>query len=142
MQFYYGEQNYLRVLDEVEFWKRQEAEHTTVIEQIVTNLETSTIETLSAFRHEFTQTENETVQLIETVIRAKGKVDYAMKQHIMDFIGYTIQESEEFIKFLNDLLAGNQPFLSQLEQVVVKHIIRESEYFIGIAQTILFTANK
>lgn len=142
MQFYYGEQNYLRVLDEVEFWKRQEAEHTTVIEQIVTNLETSTIETLSAFRHEFTQTENKTVQLIETVIRAKGKVDYAMKQHIMDFIGYTIQESEEFIKFLNDLLAGNQPFLSQLEQVVVKHIIRESEYFIGIAQTILFTANK
>jgi hypothetical protein len=31
MQFYYGDRNLLRVLDEIEFWKRQEAGHTVVI---------------------------------------------------------------------------------------------------------------
>ena len=39
MQFYYGSQMPLRVLDECEFWKLQEAEHTVVIRQAVPNLE-------------------------------------------------------------------------------------------------------
>jgi len=35
MQFYYGHQMPLRILDEAEFWKRQEEEHTIVIRELV-----------------------------------------------------------------------------------------------------------
>nr|WP_027417925.1 DUF2935 domain-containing protein [Aneurinibacillus terranovensis] len=39
MQFYYGDKMPLRILDEIEFWKQQEAEHTVVIRELVSNLE-------------------------------------------------------------------------------------------------------
>lgn len=39
IQYYYGYKNLLRVLDEVEFWKRQETEHTVVIREIAPDLE-------------------------------------------------------------------------------------------------------
>ena len=39
MRFYYGDKTPLRVLDEIEFWKQQESEHTVVILQIVDDLE-------------------------------------------------------------------------------------------------------
>lgn len=138
LQFYYGDQNYLRVLDEVEFWKQQEAEHTTVIEQIVSELDATTVKMLQAFQVEFTQTEQKAVQLIETVIRSKSQVNQAMQKHIMDFIHYAIQESENFIQFLNELKSKELVKNNQIYTVVINHIIRESEYFIGIAQTILF----
>jgi len=39
MQFCYGDKNHIRILEEAEFWKRQEAEHTVVIRKIVQDLE-------------------------------------------------------------------------------------------------------
>lgn len=138
MQFYYGDQNYLRVLDEVEFWKRQEAEHTTVIQEVVSNLDAATVKQLKKFELEFNQTEQTAVQLIETVIRSQGKLNQPMTQHIMEFIRYAIEESEQFVQFLKDLLTTPQLAQDMVGKVVVNHIIRESEYFIGIAQTILY----
>lgn len=138
MQFYYGDQNYLRVLDEVEFWKQQEAEHITVIKEIVSDLDAASVKMLDAFEQEFTQSEQKAVQLIETVIRSKGQVNQAMQKHIMEFIQYVIQESDNFIRFLNDLLAKEYVKQNLIYTTVINHIIRESEYFVGIAQTILF----
>lgn len=138
LQFYYGDHNYLRVLDEVEFWKQQESEHTTVIEQIVSELDADTVEVLHAFGQEFTQTEQKAVQLIETVIRSKNQINQAMQKHIMKFIEYAIQESEKFIQFLHQLLSCKYISQNPIYTTVINHIIRESEYFIGIAQTILF----
>lgn len=138
MQFYYGDQNYLRVLDEVEFWKQQESEHTVVIREVIDNLDAATINKLQNLQNEFAQTEQKAVQLIETVIRSKGQINHMMTKHIMDFIQYAIQESELFVKYLNELktldyIAGNMVAIT-----VINHIIRESEYFIGIAQTIIY----
>lgn len=138
MKYYYGDQNYLRVLDEAEFWKRQEAEHTTVIQEVLPNLDAATVKRLKAYELEFNQTEQKAVQLIETVVRSKGQLNQVMTQHIMEFIRYAIQESEQFVAFLNELLTKVQVEQNLVGKVVVNHIIRESEYFIGIAQTILY----
>lgn len=46
MQYYYGNQMPLRVLDEAEFWKHQEEEHTIVIRELVRNLEQKYVEAL------------------------------------------------------------------------------------------------
>jgi hypothetical protein len=136
VQLYYGDRNILRVLDEVEFWKQQEAEHTTVIQEVISNLDEASINQLQSFAMEFRQTQQKFVQLIETVIRSKGQLTQVFTNHIMDFIIYAIQESEQFILFLNDLLSQIENDL--VGQVVINHIIRESQYFIGIAQTILY----
>lgn len=138
MQFYYGDQNYLRVLDEVEFWKHQEAEHTVVIREIIDNLDSTVVNQLQAFQNEFTQTEQKAVQLMETVIRSKGQINHMMTQHIMDFIQYAIQESERFVQYLNELKTLDYIAENTVGVIVINHIIRESEYFIGIAQTILY----
>lgn len=138
MQFYYGEQNYLRVLDEVEFWKQQESEHVTVVDQIVSELDPESEKIFKSFQPEFNQTEQRAVQLIETVIRSMGQVNQAMQKHIMDFIQYAIKESEKFVQFLNQLSLKDYIRNNPIYTTVLNHIIRESEYFIGIAQTILF----
>jgi len=139
LQFYYGnDQIYLRVLDEIEFWKQQEAEHTTVIREIAPSLDSATVEQLQAFQSDFKETEQKAVQLIETVIRSQGQINQSMIQHIMEFVRYAMQESREFIQFLRGLLSSPQVANNMVAKVVINHIIRESEYFIGIAQAIIY----
>ena len=82
MQFYYGEKNLSKVLDEMEFWKRQEAEHTVVIRQIANNLESDFVGQLQQFEQVFQQAEGTAVKYIETIIRSKGNVSFTMQQQI------------------------------------------------------------
>lgn len=140
MKFLHGEYNLLRVLDEIEFWKLQEVEHTVVIEQIAPNLEPHFLDQLYDFRNLFAQSESEAVRLIETYNRALGNINQEMKNLILDFINYVIDESENFISFLNDMKENSQAILENaIIQIVINHIIRESQYFIGIAQTITYS---
>lgn len=139
MQFYYGDKNILRVLDEAEFWKRQEKEHTVVIRTIATGLEPEYVQELIEFEAAFIVMEGKAIQLMETVIRAKGHLTPDLKQETMRFIEAAINQSRLWIQFL-DVLAtqSNAVRMNQVVLVVISHIRRESEYFIGIAQTILY----
>jgi len=140
MNFLYGDKNILRVLDEIEFWKTQENEHTTVIEQIVPDLEPHFMDQLYDFRNLFAQSEGETVKLIETVIRSKGIIDEELTKQIMDFINYVIDESQNFISFLDEMKENSPAVMENpIAQIVINHILRESQYFIGIAQTIIYS---
>jgi len=49
MQFYYGDMMPLRILDEGEFWKLQEAEHTAVIRAFVPNLEQHDVDAMESW---------------------------------------------------------------------------------------------
>lgn len=139
MQFYYGDDEmYLRVLDETEFWKHQEGEHITVIREIVPELDEATDTQLQEFEQNFHQTHQKTVELIETLIRSKGQINKSMKQYITDTVSYALDESEEFVRFLQDMLKISQVAEDPIAKAVINHIIRESEYFIGIAQTIFY----
>lgn len=138
MQFCYGNKNILRVLDEAEFWKKQEQEHTIVIEQIAKGLEVEYLDKLSDFRHEFRKDEANVLRSIETLIRIEGCISYDFLFHLMEFIRRLIRQSGRFIYFLNDILKNSQIVKTDMvAQTVINHIIRESQYFIGVAQTIL-----
>lgn len=138
MQFYYGEKNILRVLDETEFWKRQEGEHTVVIRTIVPDLEPRFARQLEEFETAFRQMEGKTIELMESVIRSKGRLDPELKRNIVLFIKSSIGQSRQFIQFLDLLLAESIPVRENpTAQVVINHIRRESDYFIGISQVIL-----
>jgi hypothetical protein len=139
MQFYYGEKMPLRVLDEAEFWKHQEAEHTVVIRELVPNLEPQFDDALQKWEQSFSQAEALVRRYIETIVRSGNRINHVLYQQIMGLVDYCLYQSQQFILFLNQMaqqskaLSGNQTAI-----VVLNHIRRESEYFIGVAQTVIY----
>jgi len=138
MQFYYGDQMPLRILDEGEFWKLQESEHTVVLRTIVPNLEPEFVRALEQWELALTQTQGRFVRYIETVARSGLTVSPQIQQEIMRLVQFALQQSEQFIRLLDVLAAQSEAIKTNQTAVnVLNHIRRESEYFIGIAQTIL-----
>lgn len=140
MQFYYGEKTALRVLDEAEFWKLQESEHTVVIRELVPNLEPRFIEALKHWEQALSQTQALVRRYIETYIRSGQVLTPMFNQQVLELIQYCLRQSHHFIGLLNELGSESKALSSNPTAIaVLNHIRRESEYFIGVAQTILYS---
>ncbi|NLL67663.1 MAG: DUF2935 domain-containing protein [Clostridiaceae bacterium] len=143
MQFYYGEKTLARALDEAEFWKRQEAEHTVVIRQIAPNLESRFVMQLQQYETAFNQAKGLVVRYIETLVRSRDNVSRSMRQQILEFLEKALEQSKQFVQLLNQILLESDAVRnSPVAPVVINHIRRESEYFIGIAQAVLDYSSK
>jgi len=137
MQFYYGEQNILRALDEAEFWKHQESEHAGLIPVVTPNLESEYVKGLEEFGVELKNTNTEAVKYIASITRSKGMLSRELKIQMLNFIKRCIEQSKDFIEFMNNMQKNSQAVRSnQSSQMVIHHMIRESQYFIGIDQLI------
>lgn len=138
MRFYYGDKNIIRILDEIVFWKRQETEHTVVIRKIIDDLEDEFVKELESFEKKFYATEEKAAKYIEILILCKCYYEPIIYQQIIQFIDYTILQSKHFIGLLKIMIKGSNAVSNNpVAETVINHIIRESEYFIDIAQTIL-----
>ena len=132
MQYFYGTQTPLRVLDEIELWKQQESEHTVVIRQVVQNLEENFVEQLKAWELAFAKAQGIAVRYVEAVIRSKGAIAPVLLQEIRQFTLFSINQSMSFVSFLNQLVAESEAVENNpVAVVVINHIRRESEYLIG-----------
>src|SRR5699024_148173 len=139
LQFYYGSQMPLRILDECEFWKEQEAEHTVVMRELMDNLEKSYVEALNKWEDVLTTTHQHVVRFVESVNRSTHKLSPELEKQVLELASFCLQESVAFIQFCRHMKQNSQAIQGNMTaQVVMDHIIRESEYFIGIAQTILY----
>jgi DNA-directed RNA polymerase subunit F len=139
MQYYYGNQMPLRVLDEAEFWKHQEEEHTVVIRELVAHLEQQYVNALKEWEKEFAKTHQRVTTYIETVNRSHGQVSQALYEDILQLTSFCLEQSYQFIKFCYKIMEESKPVSTNpTAKVVLKHIIAESSYFIGVAQTILY----
>lgn len=133
MQYYYGDKMFYRVLDEAEFWKLQEAEHTVVIREIAPELEEEYVKQLMNWEQVFSQTQATAVRYMEAVMRAGAFISPQLQQQIIQFINLCIRQSQDFISFLNLIYSNSSAIRdSPVATTVVDHIRRESEYFIGI----------
>ncbi|WP_349408750.1 DUF2935 domain-containing protein [Pseudalkalibacillus sp. SCS-8] len=139
MQYYYGSQMPLRVLDECEFWKEQEEEHTVVIRELVQDLEPKYVLDLKEWEKAFTETHHRVVRFMETAVRTNGTPSQALYKDLIQLIHYCLDQSQKFIYFCAMLIEDSSAIRdNKTAAVVMKHIIRESEYFIGVAQTVLY----
>lgn len=139
MQFYYGQQMPLRILDEAEFWKHQEAEHTVVIRELVTNLEPQYIEALEEWEAALVTTHQRVVRFIESVVRSAYYISDALQKQVMELVSFCLKQSLQFIELCRQIKTNSAAVsTNQTAKVVVDHIIRESEYFVGIAQALLY----
>lgn len=137
MQFYYGSQMPLRVLDETEFWKENEAEHTVVMRELVTDLEDTYVDDLKRWEAELNASHQHVKRFIESVIRSHNHISPTLHQQVLDLVSFSLQESEAFIKLCRQI-KNDSSAVNQTAKVVIDHIIEESEYFIGVAQTVLY----
>ena len=138
MQYYYGEQNILRALDEAEFWKHQETEHAGLIPVVTPGLEEQYVQKLEEFGVELGRMHAQSVQYTVSITRSKGSVSRELRRQMVDFIHQCVKQSQEFSAFMTELLRDSQAVKSQqTSQTVIRHMIRESQYFIGIDQLIL-----
>lgn len=138
MRFFYGDKNILRALEEAEFWKRQESEHTDVIQEIVPDLEEVHITRLEEYKEVFDSTLGRIVQYTETAVNCQNILSPDIYQSIISVINIALAQSQVFIDFLGLLLRESDAVKNNPAAVeVINHIRRESEYFIGIVKAFL-----
>ncbi|WP_102348868.1 DUF2935 domain-containing protein [Bacillus sp. Marseille-P3661] len=139
MQYYYGQHMPLRILDEAEFWKHQEEEHTVVIRELVSNLETEYVSALKEWEKALSATRQQVLQYIQTVVRSGYYIPHALQHQVLQLVSFWLQQSLDFIELCRQIKNQSQAVSANpTAKVVLDHIIRESEYFIGIAQALLY----
>ncbi|NBI08205.1 DUF2935 domain-containing protein [Senegalia massiliensis] len=142
MQFCYGDKNHVRILEEAEFWKRQEAEHTVVIRELASNLEEEFQEKLKAEYESLSSIEATIAQYIERLARINYIITPGLEDQIIDLIEFTLCQSENFVALLSNMMKESSAIKDNVVvSVVISHIIRESQYYIGIAKAYLTYVN-
>jgi type III secretion system FlhB-like substrate exporter len=142
LQYYYGNQMPLRILDEAEFWKHQEEEHTVVIRELVTNLEQNFVEALKQWEVALGQTHQQVIRYIESLVRLGAYVPNELYHQVLQLVSFCLQQSQVFIQLCEQIKTqSNAVSQNPTAKVVLNHIIRESEYFTGIAQALLSTTS-
>jgi hypothetical protein len=97
------------------------------------------VERLKEWEAALRRTHQYVVRFIESVIRSAGMYSPALYQQVLQLVAHCLEQSQQFIRFLNRMMQESRVIQSSLiAMTIMKHIIRESEYFIGIAQTILY----
>lgn len=129
----YGPLMPLRWLEEIRFWKTQEKEHTLVIRTLVPNLEPRYVQALTQWEGVFEKTEVTAGQWIEWAIRSQAPADPQLQHQLNLLLKASVSESNAFIELLLHMEASSEPIRSNaVVKAVIEHIIRESEYFLGV----------
>jgi Fe-Mn family superoxide dismutase len=123
----------MRILEEIRFWKMQEKEHTLVIRKLLPALEPEYVKLLDEWEEVFAATENRAQQFIDMALRQNLQFDERFKNEIVRLMQASVSQSQEFVRHLFQLMQRSAVIRQNAAaKVVIEHIIRESEYFLGI----------
>ncbi|MFC0215583.1 DUF2935 domain-containing protein [Paenibacillus chartarius] len=135
MLMVYGALMPLRVLEEIRFWKMQEREHTVVIRTLVPDLETPFVRLLEEWEGVFEKAEMAAVRLIEAAIRSGFWLPPQQQAQVNQLLIASASQSRLFIQHLMRMEQESVPIRTRpVVKTVLEHIIRESEYFLGVLQ--------
>lgn len=136
MLFVYGPFLPVRILEEIRFWKQQEAEHTEVIQAIVPGLEANYVRLLEEWKPIFAGTEAAADRLLRYALATPhAPSSPEVIRQTERLLQASFQQSREFIRQLEFMLK-HSPAVKQvpLAPVVLLHIIRESAYFLEVLE--------
>lgn len=134
----YGTQMPLRLLEEIRFWKMQEKEHTVVILELIPDLEANYVNLLKEWEPIFEQTEAAATQWIEALLRSPSGLTPNVQAQLERIVDMSIQQSRLWISQLLYMLNHSEAVKRhETAPVVLRHIIRESEYFLGVLDAFL-----
>ncbi|MBR2564184.1 MAG: DUF2935 domain-containing protein [Paenibacillus sp.] len=133
----YGRLLPLRTLEEIRFWKEQEKEHTLIIRALVPDLEPSYVKLLEEWEAAFAHSERTANQLLKQLLPATQPPAPYMMRCIDQLVAAAQHQSREFIKQLYIMLEQSAAVqAAPLAQTFILHAIRESEYFLGVLDTL------
>ncbi|AZK44827.1 Fe-Mn family superoxide dismutase [Paenibacillus lentus] len=138
MLLVYGPYLPVRILEEIRFWKQQEAEHTDVIKAIIPGLEPYYVQQLDDWKKVFEETEAVANQLLQYALSSQqAACNPQLIQQTERLLDTSFRQSKEFIRQLYFILDCSAAAKSvPLAKTVLLHIIRESEYFLGVLETL------
>ncbi len=138
MLFVYGPYLPVRILEEIRFWKEQETEHTDVIKAIVPGLESNFVKLLDEWKQVFAATQQAADHLLQFGVSSKeAACDPRLIKETERILEASFRQSQEFIRQLYVILDQSAAAKSvPLAKTVLLHIIRESEYFLGVLETL------
>lgn len=129
----------LRILDEAEFWKRLEEEHTVVIRELLKDLEDVYVDALEKWEEALSKTHKQVIRFIESVNRSLHSLPPELYNDVLQLVQFCLQQSLGFINLCQQIKSESEAVKENpTAKVVLDHIIRESEYFVGIAQVLLY----
>ncbi|EOS54724.1 Fe-Mn family superoxide dismutase [Paenibacillus barengoltzii] len=136
MLFVYGPFLPVRILEEIRFWKQQEAEHTEVIQAIVPSLEADYVKLLEEWKPIFERTEAAADKLLQYALATPhAATSHEVIRQTERLLRASCQQSQEFIRHLEYMLKHSAAVKSvPLAPVVLLHIIRESAYFLEVLE--------
>lgn len=136
MLFVYGPFLPVRILEEIRFWKQQEAEHTEVIQAIVPGLEANYVQLLEEWKPIFAGTEASADKLLQFALATPSATSSPeVIRQTERLLQASFQQSREFIRQLEFMLQQSAAVkLVPLAPVVLLHIIRESAYFLEVLE--------
>ncbi|GIO87508.1 hypothetical protein J25TS5_44400 [Paenibacillus faecis] len=138
MLFVYGPYLPVRILEEIRFWKEQENEHTDVIKAIIPGLEPMFVKLLDEWKQVFAATQEAADRLLQHALASKeAACDPRLIRETERILEVSFRQSQEFIRQLYYLLDQSAAAkAAPLAKTVLLHIIRESEYFLGVLETL------
>ncbi|MNH97991.1 Superoxide dismutase [Mn/Fe] [compost metagenome] len=138
MLYVYGPYLPVRILEEIRFWKEQEKEHTDVIKAIVPTLEQPYVKLLDDWSKVFEETEKAANDLLQHTIHVQqDQLHPELLKQIERLLDASFRQSREWVRQLYILLDQSAAVKAiPLAKVVILHIIRESEYFLGVLETL------
>ncbi|MFB9325752.1 Fe-Mn family superoxide dismutase [Paenibacillus aurantiacus] len=138
MLFVYGPYMPLRLLEEIQFWKTQEMEHTVVIREIAPNLEPPYVALLQAWEPVFARTAQMADKLLSSLVPQAADLPPACREQVDALLRVSAEQSKRFIEQLHRMVKESAAIsASPVAVTVVHHIIRESDYFLCVLATLV-----
>ncbi|MFC4098555.1 Fe-Mn family superoxide dismutase [Paenibacillus xanthanilyticus] len=138
MLFVYGPYMPLRLLEEIQFWKTQEMEHTVVIREIAPNLEAPYVALLKAWEPVFARTAQTADKLLAALVPQSAALPPACREQVDALLRVSAEQSKRFIEQLHRMIKESAAIAaSPVAVTVVHHIIRESDYFLCVLATLV-----
>lgn len=138
MLYVYGPYLPVRILEEIRFWKEQENEHTDVIKAIVPALEQPYVKLLDDWAKVFEETQKAANELLQHALHTQhNPSEPGLLDQIERLLDASFRQSKEWIRQLYIILDQSAAVKAvPLAKVVILHIIRESDYFLGVLETL------
>lgn len=137
MLYGYGSMLPMRILEEIHFWKNQELEHTEFIKAVIHNLEIPYVKLLTEWAMVFQESALTARKLLDQSLSPNTTLSSILLIDTEQLLSLSCLQSREFIRHLNSVKDQSIAIREHsLANILILHIIRESEYFLHTLDTL------
>lgn len=135
----YGRKMPLRIIEDIRYWKSLEKEHTLLIRELVPQLPQAYQQLMKEWHNVFEHAEQTAQQTIQQQLRRADETQDQLVAAEQSYaaVASSLEQSKEFTNHLYRMIEQVQEInKNPAARVVMAHIARQSEYFIGVMEAL------